>query len=72
MSIVDIAIEAAGGASELGKKCGLHRTSVLFWRKLGQIPIKRIEAVENATGIPREALRPDIFTRKPVKTRGKK
>lgn len=66
MSIVDRAIEAAGGASELSKKCGLHRTSILFWRTLGHIPLKRVDAVEAATGIPREELRPDFFKRTPA------
>lgn len=66
MSIVDKAIKAAGGASELSKKCGLHRTSVLYWRTLGHIPLKRVDVVEAATGIPREELRPDFFKRTPT------
>lgn len=69
MSIVDRAIKAAGGASELSKKCGLHRTSILFWRTLGHIPVKRLHDVEAATGIPREELRPDLFKRTPAQER---
>ncbi|WP_087635483.1 transcriptional regulator [Acetobacter ascendens] len=66
MSIVERAIKAAGGASELSKKCGLHRTSVLFWRRLGHIPHRHVATAEAATGIPREELRPDLFKRTPA------
>lgn len=61
MSIVDEAIKAAGGALELSKACNLHRTSVLFWRRLKHIPVRHLSAVEAKTGIPREQLRPDLY-----------
>ena len=40
----------------------VNRTTVLRWEK-GEvpIPIKRLERIAKATGIPREKLRPDIF-----------
>ncbi|WP_144880434.1 transcriptional regulator [Gluconacetobacter diazotrophicus] len=64
MSIVDQAIEAAGGAKALGEACNLSRTSVLFWRRLkGGIPPKHVPTVSRVTGIPREDLRPDLFRR---------
>lgn len=40
----------------------VNRTTILRWEK-GEvpIPIKRLERIAKATGIPREKLRPDIF-----------
>lgn len=52
------AIEAAGGPTALARKLGIKSPSLYSWTK---IPAERVEAVHEATGIPREDLRPDIF-----------
>ena len=54
------AIAAAGGVSRLGAALGLAHTSILKWRRSG-IPAERVPAVEAATGVPRQRLRPDLF-----------
>jgi TorA maturation chaperone TorD len=52
------AIEAAGGVSELARKIGISQPSVSNWSR---IPAERIVIVEEATGIGRAVLRPDLF-----------
>lgn len=41
---------------------GVDRTTILRWEK-GEppVPIKRLDEIEEITGIPRRALRPDVF-----------
>lgn len=56
--IVELAIAKAGGLRALGRALGIKFQSIQNWR---QIPAERVIAVERATGIPREKLRPDIF-----------
>ena len=52
------AISAVGGASALARKLGIKQPSVFGWR---QVPASRVIAVEKATGVPRQRLRPDIY-----------
>jgi TorA maturation chaperone TorD len=54
------AIRAAGGISELARRIGLSQPSVSNWDR---IPAERIVSVENATGVNRAILRPDLFDR---------
>jgi DNA-binding transcriptional regulator YdaS (Cro superfamily) len=55
---VRLAIEKAGGISCLARAIGIDRRRVFEWK---QVPAKRVLDVENATGISRHILRPDIF-----------
>jgi DNA-binding transcriptional regulator YdaS (Cro superfamily) len=55
---VRLAIEKAGGISNLARAIGVDRRRVFEWK---QIPAKRVLDVEKATGISRHILRPDIF-----------
>jgi len=57
------ALEAAGGVSNLAKRLGIAQPSVTGWAR---VPAERVLSVEAATGIPREALRPDLFPTEPV------
>ena len=52
------AINKAGGAYVLADKLGIRAAAIYQWRK---IPINRVNKIAKLTGIPREALRPDIF-----------
>jgi DNA-binding transcriptional regulator YdaS (Cro superfamily) len=52
------AIEAAGSRSELARRLGISQQAVSQWRT---IPPRQIVAVEQATGVPREELRPDLY-----------
>jgi len=52
------AIEAAGGVGALARAIGIAQPSVSSWSR---VPADRVAAVESATGVPRTALRPDLF-----------
>lgn len=44
----------------LGQLVGVHKTTVLRWEN-GRVPAERVAVLERLTGIPRSALRPDLF-----------
>lgn len=52
-----------GATAELARVLGVTPAAIRQWD--GHIPAERVVAVEAATGIPREALRPDLFRREP-------
>jgi TorA maturation chaperone TorD len=52
------AIRSAGGVSELARRIGIAQPSVSNWNR---VPAERVAAVEEATGVSRAVLRPDIF-----------
>ncbi len=52
------AIRAVGGVSELARRIGISQPSVSNWDR---IPAERVVAVESATNIAREILRPDLY-----------
>src|SRR5262245_62952952 len=53
------AIRAAGGIGELARRLGISQPSVSNWDR---IPAERVLAVEQATGVARALLRPDLFS----------
>jgi TorA maturation chaperone TorD len=52
------ALRAAGGISELARRLGIAQPSVSNWLR---VPSERVVAVESATGVRREVLRPDLY-----------
>lgn len=52
------AIEAAGNRTALAKAIGVTPQNIMQWER---VPAERVIAVEAATGLPREYLRPDVF-----------
>lgn len=52
------AIDAAGGIAQLARKIGISQPSVSTWTR---VPAQRVIAVESATGVPRNNLRPDLY-----------
>lgn len=52
------AIRAAGGIGELARRLGISQPSVSNWER---IPAERVLTVEQATGVARALLRPDLF-----------
>ena len=52
------AIRAAGGVGALARKIGIAQPSVSNWSR---IPAERVIAVEEATGVHRTVLRPDLY-----------
>lgn len=57
------AIAAAGGPKALADALGCSRTAISNWRAEGGLPASRIPSVARVTGLPPEALRPDLFGR---------
>jgi DNA-binding transcriptional regulator YdaS (Cro superfamily) len=53
------AINAVGSAAELARRVGISPEAVCQWK--GKVPVNRVIAVEAATGVSREHLRPDVF-----------
>ncbi|WP_082652277.1 YdaS family helix-turn-helix protein [Aureimonas sp. AU12] len=45
----------------LARRAGVHKTTVLRWEDR-RVPAERVADLERLTGIPRSALRPDLFT----------
>jgi len=58
------AIAKAGGQTKLAQAIGVDQQLVHGWlhkTRLG-VPAEKCQAIEDATGIPKHKLRPDIFT----------
>src|SRR5437868_14744138 len=60
---LDRAIDAAGGVAQLARKIGIAQPSVSNWNS---VPAGRVIAVEAATGVPRQQLRPDLYSERAV------
>lgn len=60
---LDRAIDAAGGIAELARKIGISQPSVSNWTK---VPAQRVIAVESATGVSRNDLRPDLYSERTI------
>jgi TorA maturation chaperone TorD len=60
---LDRAIDAAGGVAQLARKIGISQPSVSNW---STVPAQRVIAVEAATGISRNELRPDLYGEPPL------
>ncbi|MBP0115208.1 MULTISPECIES: molecular chaperone TorD family protein [Bradyrhizobium] len=56
---LDRAIDAAGGIAQLARKIGISQPSVSNWTR---VPAQRVVAVEAATGVSRNDLRPDLYS----------
>jgi len=56
---LDRAIDAAGGVAQLARKIGIAQPSVSSWNR---VPVGTVIAVEAATGVPRQQLRPDLYS----------
>jgi len=62
---LDDAILAAGGVERLGDALGCAHSSVVRWRQRGRVPADRVVAIEAATGVARQRLRPDLYETQP-------
>lgn len=49
---VQTLIDMAGGAPELGTRLGVSRTTILGWKKSGNIPANRVAQISTAMGVP--------------------
>lgn len=57
---LDAAITAAGGMEAFQSALNVARRTVFLWKQQG-IPAERVPEIEAATGISRQALRPDLW-----------
>ncbi|WLG37640.1 transcriptional regulator [Pseudomonas rhodesiae] len=55
------AANAAGSQSALARVLGCTPQNVQRWCASGRVPAERVISVEQATGIPRHELRPDLY-----------
>lgn len=55
---LQIAIERAGSRKQLARLLGISKQAVSKWTN---VPAHQIIAIERATGVPREELRPDLY-----------
>jgi DNA-binding transcriptional regulator YdaS (Cro superfamily) len=58
---LDKAIQALGSQQALADALGIKSPSITGWRQSGRIPVERCAAIEAATGVRRDELRPDVF-----------
>ena len=59
--ITHAAIEIAGGGASMARALGVTRATVSLWKNKGEIPISRVPAVSDLTGIPKASLRSDYW-----------
>ena len=57
------AIAAAGGQSALARAIGVQQAHVWYWlkKRSGKVPAEKVLPIEEATGVPRHELRPDLY-----------
>jgi len=58
--VIDRAIKASGGLGALAKAFGISPQAVDKWRR-GGVPAERVLSLEEISGVPRTALRPDLY-----------
>ena len=61
---LDDAITIAGSEQALGRLIGASQQRINYWRRVrkGVVPAEFVLRIEEATGINRDTLRPDIHT----------
>lgn len=62
MDAINKAIDKAGGLTELARRLGCKPQVISNWRARG-IPAERVLQVEQASGVDRHELRPDLYPR---------
>jgi DNA-binding transcriptional regulator YdaS (Cro superfamily) len=54
------AVEAAGGIAQLAALLHIRHQAISQW-KARRVPAERVLEIEQATGVPRHELRPDLY-----------
>lgn len=57
---ISLAISRAGGCAALARALNLTRGAVWQWKR-GTVPASRVPTISDLTGVPRHALRPDLW-----------
>lgn len=63
MSVFTDYLKGRGATARIARSLGITHSAVRQWGE--RVPAERVVDVEKATGIPREALRPDLYMRQP-------
>lgn len=50
---IELAVDLAGGQTELAKRLGVSQQAVFKWLKQGFVPLMRAQEIEAELGIPR-------------------
>jgi len=58
MTALEQAIKKAGGVTKLAKQINYSRAAIYLWSR---VPAELVVQVEQASGVPREKLRPDLY-----------
>lgn len=61
MSSISKAAEKVGGQAALAKRLGITSQAVNRMCATGRVPAERVLAIEEATGVSRHELRPDLY-----------
>lgn len=67
MTGIEKAVEASGSQSALARALKVKPQSVQEWVTRGYPPAERVLSIEEATGISRHDLRPDLYPRESKK-----
>ncbi len=59
--ILDQAIAAMGSQTALAKAIGKSQGHISKWLERSYVPAESVLAIEKATGIPRQKIRPDLY-----------
>jgi DNA-binding transcriptional regulator YdaS (Cro superfamily) len=59
-------ILTAGGPRSLANRIGTSRQAVAKWER---VPAHWVMLIAELTGVPAEKIRPDVFARRPLKSR---
>ncbi|HGM5043047.1 helix-turn-helix domain-containing protein [Stenotrophomonas pavanii] len=60
----NISLKALGGPAHIGRVCGVSSQAVSQWKR---VPAEYVLTIEEATGVSRHDLRPDVFGPAPKK-----
>lgn len=65
------ACELAGGQKQLADRIGTSQSQVWYWlaRSKKGVPAEFVLPIEQATGVPRSELRPDLWPAEPAEAR---
>jgi DNA-binding transcriptional regulator YdaS (Cro superfamily) len=55
---LELALEQAESMTKLAEAMGIGVSAISQWKR---VPAERVLAVEAATGVPRQQLRPDLY-----------
>lgn len=55
------AVDVLGGQTATAKRLGVSQQAVQYWIRRGRVPALKAIPLENASGVSRQKLRPDLY-----------